>query len=63
MESVMRELNSRQRNVKQECEWLVLLLCWAIERFEASEKQTALIIKASELREEIEKFYVPEYKD
>ena len=59
----MKELNLRQRNVKDECKMLSLLLCWAIERFDASEKQTALITKASELREEIEKYYVPEYRE
>lgn len=59
----MKKLNSRQRNVKEECKMLSLLLCWAIERFEASEKQTDLITKAFGLREEIEKFYVPEYRE
>lgn len=59
----MKELNSRQLNVKLRCTWLSLLLCWAIEEFEASEAQTALVTKASALREEIEKFYIPEFKD
>lgn len=58
----MKELNSRQVNVKLKCNWLSLLLCWTIEEFEASEKQTALITKASALRDEIEKYEVSEYK-
>lgn len=59
----MKELNSRQINVKLKCKWLSLLLCWTIEEFDASEKQTALVTKASALREEIENYYVPEYKE
>lgn len=58
----MKELNSRQLNIKLKCKWLSLLLCWAIEEFEASEKQTSLVIKASALVDEIEKFEVPEFK-